>query len=213
MTSTHLPARSVTSDPLALLDEVPLSDEEAGYVEAARATNTLRGYRSDWNEFTGWSTLHHYPATMPAAAAQISTYLSELAHAGAKVGTLSRRHIRDGRRCDRRIPLAGPASGPATDEQPVQTERGTDRSSRTTRSSQPSRERRGSPAHNDRTTGRHRPAPPGSGPDTRSARRPTAGRRPTAQRAPHDDGSCSTWLPPGQRGCEGSIGPSGSAPG
>ncbi|MGD7707953.1 site-specific integrase [Microlunatus sp. Y2014] len=91
MTSTHLPAQSVTSDPLALLDEVPLSDEEAGYVEAARATNTLRGYRSDWNEFTGWSTLHHYPATMPAAAAQISTYLSELAHAGAKVGTLSRR--------------------------------------------------------------------------------------------------------------------------
>jgi hypothetical protein len=28
------------SDPLAVLDEVPLSDDEAGYVDAARAANT-----------------------------------------------------------------------------------------------------------------------------------------------------------------------------
>ncbi len=42
-------------DPLALLDGVPLTEDEAGYVAAARAANTLRGYRSDWAEFTGWA--------------------------------------------------------------------------------------------------------------------------------------------------------------
>ena len=31
------------ADPVALLDSVPLSADEAGYVEAARAANTLRG--------------------------------------------------------------------------------------------------------------------------------------------------------------------------
>lgn len=39
-----------TSDPLALVDAALLSEDEARYVGAARATNTLRGYRSDWKE-------------------------------------------------------------------------------------------------------------------------------------------------------------------
>lgn len=80
-----------TTDPVALLDEVPLTEDEADYVEAARAANTLRGYRSDWNEFTGWCAQRGEPTPLPAAAAQISAYLSELARAGAKIGTLSRR--------------------------------------------------------------------------------------------------------------------------
>jgi hypothetical protein len=46
------------SDPLELAADAPLTDEEAGYVEAARAANTLRGYRSDWAEFTGWCGAH-----------------------------------------------------------------------------------------------------------------------------------------------------------
>ena len=33
------------SDPLELAADAPLTDEEAGYVEAARAANTLCGYR------------------------------------------------------------------------------------------------------------------------------------------------------------------------
>jgi hypothetical protein len=41
------PARLVT-DPLQLAADLPLSEDEAGYVAAARAPNTLRGYRSDW---------------------------------------------------------------------------------------------------------------------------------------------------------------------
>ncbi|NYJ76555.1 site-specific integrase [Allobranchiibius huperziae] len=74
-----------------LLDEVPLSEAEAEYVEAARAANTLRGYRSDWAEFTGWCTSHGDLHVLPAAASTITGYLSDLAKAGAKVGTMSRR--------------------------------------------------------------------------------------------------------------------------
>jgi site-specific recombinase XerD len=83
------PAR-LQADPLDLAVELPLSDDEAGYVEAARAPNTLRGYRSDWSEFTTWCS-HAKLDPLPAAAATISTYLTELARAGAKVGTMSRR--------------------------------------------------------------------------------------------------------------------------
>jgi len=50
------PYESPETDPVALLDEVPLTEDEARYVEAGRAASTLRGYRSDWNEFTAWCT-------------------------------------------------------------------------------------------------------------------------------------------------------------
>ena len=89
MTDDRAPAR-LQDDPLELPPELPLSKEEAGYVAAARAPNTLRGYRSDWSEFTTWCT-HAKLDPLPAAAATISSYLTELARAGAKVGTMSRR--------------------------------------------------------------------------------------------------------------------------
>ncbi len=41
-------------DALDLAVELPLSEDEAAYVEAARAPNTLRGYRSDWAAFSTW---------------------------------------------------------------------------------------------------------------------------------------------------------------
>lgn len=82
--------RAGGEDPLALLAEVPLTADEAGYVEAARAANTLRGYRSDWAEFTGWAASRD-KSVLPASAATISGYLTELARHGAKVGTMSRR--------------------------------------------------------------------------------------------------------------------------
>ncbi len=50
---SHQPAVPASSA-VELLDGVPLPPEEAAYVEAARAANTLRGYRSDWLEFTAW---------------------------------------------------------------------------------------------------------------------------------------------------------------
>ena len=82
--------RDGVQDPVALLDGVPLSEDEAGYMEAARAANTLRGYRSDWREFTAWCAQHAVDP-LPAAAATVTGYLSELARHGAKVGTMSRR--------------------------------------------------------------------------------------------------------------------------
>ena len=83
-------ASSATTDAVQLLDEVPLTEAEAEYVEAARAANTLRGYRSDWTEFATWCTQHDRDP-LPAAASTITGYLSDLAKAGAKVGTMSRR--------------------------------------------------------------------------------------------------------------------------
>ncbi|MCL3863039.1 site-specific integrase [Actinotalea sp. K2] len=72
------------------MDGVPLTSSETEYVEAARAANTMRGYRSDWREFTTWCTEHDLEP-MPAAPATVTGYLSDLARAGAKVGTMSRR--------------------------------------------------------------------------------------------------------------------------
>jgi hypothetical protein len=90
MTTGLAAAGDQGQDPVALLDGVPLTDDEAGYVEAARAANTLRGYRSDWREYTTWCTQHD-ATPMPAAPATVTGYLSDLARAGAKVGTMSRR--------------------------------------------------------------------------------------------------------------------------
>jgi site-specific recombinase XerD len=77
-------------DAVALLQGVPLTAEEAAYVEAARAANTLRGYRFDWAEFTAWCTRTGVEP-LPAAPATITGYLTALAGRGAKVGTMSRR--------------------------------------------------------------------------------------------------------------------------
>lgn len=67
-----------------------LDAAEAGFAEAARAPSTLRGYRSDWAEFTAWCQLHGH-AALPADDIAISRYISTLATAGAKTGTISRR--------------------------------------------------------------------------------------------------------------------------
>jgi integrase len=79
-----------SSDPLTIVDDEVLSDDEAGYVRAARAANTLRGYRSDWADWCAWSTASRTNA-LPASPAGISRYLTFLAGHGAKVGTMSRR--------------------------------------------------------------------------------------------------------------------------
>ncbi|MEJ8281639.1 site-specific integrase [Pseudonocardia spirodelae] len=70
--------------------DLPLTAEEAAYVAAARAPNTRRGYASDWREFSSWCARHgHTP--LPAAPEALSGYITELAGAGARVGTISRR--------------------------------------------------------------------------------------------------------------------------
>ncbi|MFN2617723.1 MAG: hypothetical protein ABR581_11490 [Thermoleophilaceae bacterium] len=44
-----------SSGPLQVVDPAALSSDEAAYVAAARAANTLRGYRSDWAEWCTWA--------------------------------------------------------------------------------------------------------------------------------------------------------------
>ena len=41
---------------------MPLGDDEKAYVAAARAANTLRGYRSDWAEWCSWCARRPRPA-------------------------------------------------------------------------------------------------------------------------------------------------------
>jgi hypothetical protein len=45
-------ASTADTDALHLATDLPPTEDEAAYVAAARAPNTLRGYRSDWVEFT-----------------------------------------------------------------------------------------------------------------------------------------------------------------
>ena len=77
-------------DPVNPAEELPLSASEARYVAAARAANTLRGYRSDWSEWERW-TAQEGVRSLPADPVAISTYLTFLAGHGAKVGTMARR--------------------------------------------------------------------------------------------------------------------------
>ena len=52
-----------------------LTEDEARYVEAARAANTVRGYRADWTDFTTWcDTAGHTP--LPADPATLTGYLT-----------------------------------------------------------------------------------------------------------------------------------------
>jgi site-specific recombinase XerD len=81
------------ADPMAVLDaeaDSVLTDDEARYVQAARAANTIRGYRSDWAEFTSWCAQTGHDA-FPATSAAVAGYLTALAGHGAAVGTMSRR--------------------------------------------------------------------------------------------------------------------------
>lgn len=89
LSSGRAPAVS-SGEVLEFVDGLPLTAAEAGYIAASRAPNTLRGYRSDWKEFTAWCA-HAGRDPLPAAADTISTYLVALAEARAKVGTISRR--------------------------------------------------------------------------------------------------------------------------
>lgn len=71
-------------------DDVPLTPAELRYARESRAPNTLRGYSSDWREFHGWCARRGLVA-LPCAPSTLSGYLTELADAGAKVGTMNRR--------------------------------------------------------------------------------------------------------------------------
>lgn len=59
------------------------------YARTAKSDNTLRAYRSDWADFSGWCERHGLPA-LPATDATVSAYLTEQAETHS-TSTLQRR--------------------------------------------------------------------------------------------------------------------------
>ena len=67
-----------------------LLEDAASLARASRAENTMRGYASDWADFTSWCQTHHL-AALPADPQTIALYMAALVKAGAAAGTISRR--------------------------------------------------------------------------------------------------------------------------
>jgi hypothetical protein len=68
----------------------PLVTSARQYAARAKAESTMRAYRSDWSDFTGWCDSHDLRA-LPAAPSTVALYLSALADRGRAVATLARR--------------------------------------------------------------------------------------------------------------------------
>lgn len=67
-----------------------LAESARAYVEASKAPNTLRAYRSDWADFAFWCGAEAV-SPLPAAPEIIAMYLTALADAGARASTIQRR--------------------------------------------------------------------------------------------------------------------------
>ncbi|WHO22644.1 site-specific integrase [Agrobacterium tumefaciens] len=67
-----------------------LSDAALDYGRAALSSNTMRAYKSDWQDFQGWCA-DRGRAHLPANAATVANYASSLADAGKKVPTIARK--------------------------------------------------------------------------------------------------------------------------
>jgi integrase len=63
-----------------------LVSQAEAYIGAARASNTVRGYESDWRHFTAWCARHHAPP-LPADPRLVALYLTSLAD-GRRDGTV-----------------------------------------------------------------------------------------------------------------------------
>ena len=57
-----------------------LSPRVRQYADHAKAANTWRAYRIDWDDFVGWCELHRC-APLPAAPETVAEYLVSLADA------------------------------------------------------------------------------------------------------------------------------------
>jgi integrase len=66
-----------------------LAEKTRDYIGAGRAGKTIRGYRSDWTDFSHWSAAHAL-RPLPAEPATVAMYLSDSSSRLA-VATLSRR--------------------------------------------------------------------------------------------------------------------------
>jgi site-specific recombinase XerD len=73
--------------PVATLDR--LAEQARAFVEAAKAENSRRAYRSDWRQFEGWCRSHGL-VCLPAAPETVALYLTALA-ADHKPASLQRK--------------------------------------------------------------------------------------------------------------------------
>ena len=76
--------------PSADLALATIAERARDYAGQAKAANTLRAYRADWDDFTTWCA-HHGLVTLPAAPETVAVYLTHLAELGRKPATLGRR--------------------------------------------------------------------------------------------------------------------------
>jgi integrase len=70
-------------------DIIALAEMTRAYISASRATKTVKGYQSDWNDFSQW-TIARALSTLPAEPSTVAMYLSDSSTRLA-VSTLSRR--------------------------------------------------------------------------------------------------------------------------
>jgi integrase len=84
------PAVWVDANAVARADELAeLGERMRDYVTASKSPNTLRAYRSDWADFTGWCDTRGLES-LPASPSTVAAYLTDLAGVVA-TATLARR--------------------------------------------------------------------------------------------------------------------------
>jgi site-specific recombinase XerD len=67
-----------------------LADDARSYIDSAKAAATVRGYRSDWRQFSSWCDERGLEA-LPAAPETVALYLT--AHAGVRATATLQRHL------------------------------------------------------------------------------------------------------------------------
>ncbi len=78
---------NITTYSESALDRPTLLEAAKSYVEAAKAPNTRRAYRTQWATFTAWCDRHGREA-LPTAAATLALFLTDRAQDGLKVASL-----------------------------------------------------------------------------------------------------------------------------
>jgi integrase len=84
------PEQSLTTvEGKGTVQPLPSSDQVREFIRASKATNTLRGYQSDWRNFCGWCEGHRqYP--LPASPKTVASYIADCT-GHLKVGSIQRR--------------------------------------------------------------------------------------------------------------------------
>src|SRR5579871_4600932 len=85
----ELQIRPMESDDGAQVLPVSALDQARAFIRASKADNTLRGYRSDWREFSAWCETRHLRA-LPAEPEAVAAYIAACADR-LKVGSIQRR--------------------------------------------------------------------------------------------------------------------------